>query len=293
MRLVDEHDDLVLVSGDLIHRLGQTLLEITAVAGTGEHGGQVQRDDPAPLELGGNSAVDDRLGDAVDDRGLSDARLADQHGVVLRAAAEDLDRLLDLVASSDHGVEFTGACARGQVDAVLVEHAGAGCRRLCTRGFAADRGVHVLARGVGESIRRHTDLSEHLTRRHVLTEHEREEDVRRLDVGRAGGAGHLVGVEERAARTRRDRGSVSLGTRAGRRQPGLDRVDDLVRRHADALDRLCDRGVFDDRAQNVQRVELGLAAFKCQPAGVLQDLLRARGEEPAEVDRPGLPGSLA
>jgi hypothetical protein len=43
----------------------------------------------------------------------------------------------------------------------------------------------------------------------------------------------------------------------------------------------------------VQGVELGLAAFEGKAAGVLQDLLRARGEEPAEVDRPGLPGSLA
>ena len=40
----------------------------------------------------GHVAVDDPLGQALDDGRLADARLAQQHGVVLRAAAEDLDR---------------------------------------------------------------------------------------------------------------------------------------------------------------------------------------------------------
>ena len=47
--------------------------------------------------ISGTSAVDDHLRQALDDRGLADAGLAEQHGVVLRAAAEDLDDALDLV----------------------------------------------------------------------------------------------------------------------------------------------------------------------------------------------------
>ena len=50
--------------------------------------------------------VDDPLGEALDDRGLADAGLTDQHRVVLRSPREDLDRLLDLVGAADHRVEL-------------------------------------------------------------------------------------------------------------------------------------------------------------------------------------------
>jgi hypothetical protein len=47
--------------------------------------------------MSGTFLVDDPLRQALDDRGLADAGLAEQHGVVLRAAAEDLHDALDLV----------------------------------------------------------------------------------------------------------------------------------------------------------------------------------------------------
>jgi hypothetical protein len=53
----------------------------------------------------GHVAVDDDLGQALDDRGLAHAGLAEQHGVVLGAAAEDLDDALDLVGAADDRVE--------------------------------------------------------------------------------------------------------------------------------------------------------------------------------------------
>ena len=118
VHLVDEDDELVLARGDLVHRLGEALLEVAAVAGAGEHRRQVERDDALVAELLGHGARDDRRGEALDDRGLADAGLADEHGVVLRAAAEDLDRLLDLVGAADDRVELAGAGARGEVGAV-------------------------------------------------------------------------------------------------------------------------------------------------------------------------------
>ncbi len=54
----------------------------------------------------GTSPDDDALGEALDDRGLADAGLADQHRVVLRAAAEDLDDAADLVVAADDRVEL-------------------------------------------------------------------------------------------------------------------------------------------------------------------------------------------
>ena len=61
------------------------------------------------------------MGQALRDCGLANARLADQGRVVLRLPTEDLDDPLDLLLTSDHGVELSGACGLGQVDTELVD----------------------------------------------------------------------------------------------------------------------------------------------------------------------------
>ena len=54
-------------------------------------------------------AVDDALREAFDDRGLADAGLADQHGVVLRAPLQHLDRAADFLVAADHRIELAAA----------------------------------------------------------------------------------------------------------------------------------------------------------------------------------------
>jgi hypothetical protein len=71
------------------------------------------------LQRLGHFAVDDALREALDDRGLADAGLADQHRVVLRAPLQDLDHAPDLVVAADHRVELAVARALGQVERVL------------------------------------------------------------------------------------------------------------------------------------------------------------------------------
>ena len=56
-----------------------------------------------------------------DDRGLADARLADQHGVVLGAAGEHLDDAADLFVAADHRIEFALCGQLGQVAAIAFE----------------------------------------------------------------------------------------------------------------------------------------------------------------------------
>src|SRR5439155_510957 len=73
------------------------------------------------LQALGHFAVDDALRQAFDDRGLADARLADQHRVVLGAALQDLDAAADLVVASDDRVELALAGPVGQVERVLRE----------------------------------------------------------------------------------------------------------------------------------------------------------------------------
>ena len=85
VQLVDEEDDLAGGVLDLLEDGLEPVLELAAVLGPGEQRAHVQRDDALAREPLGHVAVDDALGQALDDGRLADARLADQHRVVLGA----------------------------------------------------------------------------------------------------------------------------------------------------------------------------------------------------------------
>ena len=58
------------------------------------------------FRLSRHVALDDAQGEAFDDRRLADARLADQHGIVLRAAREDLDHAANFLVAADDRIEL-------------------------------------------------------------------------------------------------------------------------------------------------------------------------------------------
>ena len=62
--------------------------------------------DAAVFQGLGHVAVDDPQGQPFDDGRLADARLADQHGIVLRAAREDLDHAADFLVAADDRIEL-------------------------------------------------------------------------------------------------------------------------------------------------------------------------------------------
>ncbi len=76
------------------HRL-QSLFELAAKLRAGDQRAHVQRDDTFVLQTLGHVALDDSQGQPFGDRGLADARFADQHGIVLRAARQDLNRRVE------------------------------------------------------------------------------------------------------------------------------------------------------------------------------------------------------
>ena len=106
VQLVEEQDDRALRLGDLFEHALQAFLELAAVGGAGDQRAHVQRDHAPVAQRLGHVVRDDPLGEALDDRGLADARLADQHGVVLGAAGEHLDHAADLLVAPDHRVEL-------------------------------------------------------------------------------------------------------------------------------------------------------------------------------------------
>ena len=133
MQLVDEDDRLAGIGGDVLQHGLQPLLEFAAVLGAGEERRHVERQHALALERFGHLAVDDALREALDDRRLAHARLADQHRVVLGAPLQDLDRPADLVVAADHRIELAVAGALGEVDRVFLAAPRAGPRLPASR----------------------------------------------------------------------------------------------------------------------------------------------------------------
>ena len=123
VQLVDEGDDLAVGVVDLLEHGLQALLELAAVLGAGDEGGEVERDELLALQRVGDVARDDALGEALDHGGLADAGLADEHGVVLGAPGQHLADAADLGVSPDDRVELAARRDLGEVDAVLLEGA--------------------------------------------------------------------------------------------------------------------------------------------------------------------------
>ncbi len=77
VQLVDEEDDRALRLFDLLQDGLQPVLELAPVLGPGDHGAQVQSDDPLVLQAFRHVSHVDAPRQALDDGGLSHPRLAD------------------------------------------------------------------------------------------------------------------------------------------------------------------------------------------------------------------------
>ena len=106
---------------ELLHHRLQPLLEVAAIAGAGEQRAHVEREDRGLGQHAGRLAVDDLAGEALGDRRLADARVADQERVVLAPAAEHLDAALDLEIAADQGIDVPAPGLLVQIDAVLLQ----------------------------------------------------------------------------------------------------------------------------------------------------------------------------
>ena len=114
VQLVDEQDDAALRGLDLLEHGLQAILELAAELRAGDHRRQIEREEALVLERLGHVAARDALRDALDDRRLADAGLADEHRVVLGAAREHLHHAADLLVAADHRIDLA-ARARASV----------------------------------------------------------------------------------------------------------------------------------------------------------------------------------
>ena len=151
MQLVDEQDDLAFLLRQVgEHRL-QALLEFAAKLGAGDQRAHVERENALVAQAFRHFAVDDALREPLDDGGLADTRLADEHRIVLGPALQDLNRAANLVVAADDRIELALGCPLGQIDAVLLERLAIFFRcRVLDLGAAAnllDRLLERRARG--------------------------------------------------------------------------------------------------------------------------------------------------
>ena len=99
----------------------QPLLELAAVFGAGDQRAHVEREQLLVLQAFRHVAVDDALRQALDDGGLADAGLADQHRIVLGAAREHLDGAADFLVAADHRIDLAVARGLRQIAGIFLQ----------------------------------------------------------------------------------------------------------------------------------------------------------------------------
>ena len=146
--------------GEDLHLVDQTLeavFEFALDSGPGLQQRQVQSPHGDVLQHRRHVALGDAQGEAFHHGGLADTGFADQDGVVLAAAGQDIDHLADLEIARQHRVHFALAGVLGQVDGVLIEVGGLaarGARRAFRRGGFGGSAISSLSTEVATMLRK-------------------------------------------------------------------------------------------------------------------------------------------
>ncbi len=121
VNLIDEEDDFAVGLVDFADDALQSLFELAFVLGAGNQGAHVEAVDGLAPQVFGDIPADDTLCQSFGNGGLTDTGFADEDGVVLGAAAEDLQHAADLLVAPDDGVELAGLGQLVEVLGVLVQ----------------------------------------------------------------------------------------------------------------------------------------------------------------------------
>ena len=121
VQLVDEQDHVPEGVFDFLKNRLEPLFELASEFRARDQRAHVERDDLFVLQRLGDVPLDDSEREPLDDRGLSDARLSDEDGVVFGSSGKDLDRAPNFGVSPDHGVELSFSGAIDQIDPVFFE----------------------------------------------------------------------------------------------------------------------------------------------------------------------------
>ena len=228
-----------------------------------------------PRSALGHFVVDDALRQAFDDGGLADAGFADQHGIVLGAALQDLDGAADLVVATDHRIELALAGTLGQVHRVLGQGLAVGLALCGGHRLAAAHGVDG---GFQRLLLQAGFLQDAAGRAFVVGQRQQEQLAG--DVGVAPARGFLVGARQHALQLAADLDVVI----ALHLRQGLERLLDgrLQPVHGDAGARQQAAGpavgIGQQRGQHMYGLNVGMIVAGGQALGVRQCLLELGGK---------------
>ncbi len=115
----------------------QTLFEVTAILGPGYQCSHVERVNRAVTQDLRHPFFDNHTRQALGERRLADARLADVERVVLAATTEDLHRALDLEFASDQRIDLALRRLLVQIGCIKLQRCRFRLRFGVNLGFAA------------------------------------------------------------------------------------------------------------------------------------------------------------
>ncbi len=199
MHFVDEQDDAARGRRDLVQHALEALLELAAIFRASDERSHVEREKLLVADQFRHVAIDDAQREALDDRRLADAGLADQHRIVLGAARQHLDRSADLLVTADDRVELAVARSVGEIARVFLQRVILilGARRVGRAAF-----TDVVDRRV-EGLRRDAGVRQNLGRLAPLLHRQRQQKALDGDEQIARLLGDLLGVVEQARGHRR------------------------------------------------------------------------------------------
>src|SRR5438093_1349913 len=154
--------------------------------------------DTLVLEPFGHVALHDPLGETLDDRRLPHTRLADEHGIVLRAPREDLDDSADLLVTADDWIDLALAREVREVAPVLLEDLVLALGILVGHALIA---AYILQR-IEHALARHAETLERRAGEALVRGHRKEQVLRRDELV-AQRAGLLLGLLQDAAESGR------------------------------------------------------------------------------------------
>src|SRR6202790_4592681 len=105
VKFVDE-DDGILRLHQLLHDGLEALFKLSAILGAGDDQRKIKRQNAFVGQEGRNLAVRDSLRQTFYDGGLAYSGLADEYGIILGAAAENLYHALHFAVSADQRIEL-------------------------------------------------------------------------------------------------------------------------------------------------------------------------------------------
>ena len=121
VQLIDEEDNASVRSLDFVEHRLEPFFKFAAVLCTRDQRTHIEGEDSFVAQPFGHISPDDPLCEALGDGRLTDARLADQAGVVLAFAGKDPDHIADFLVTSDHRIELVFPRPLDKVRAVFFE----------------------------------------------------------------------------------------------------------------------------------------------------------------------------